>query len=521
MATLAANPKTKTFRLPAPFHFLVPSFADLLFVCIIFWSLFITTQSTYNFMGDANMGLHIRTGDIVLQTHGVPSTDPYSFSRPQGEWYAFEWLTCLIYALLHQAVGLNAVVGASAVLLGLYPVLMLRASLDRGAALLVAFPIALLGYQGASIHYLARPHLFTMILFVITVWAVERDRQNPTKWTYLLVPMGIVWTNLHGGFLTLPVYLGLVAAGYFLERWWQRKPELMTAARRYFGLSVLCGLASLVNPYGLKLHAHIYQFLGSRWLTEMVQEYAPAWTFTFDRMGVYYGMVAAAVLVSMWLLWREKRVVEPLILLFFIYASMKSARHITLFMVVAVPILALELTRVWRHGADKAGPRSILKLLDQVFADLTPAFHRFSIWLPIVALALTLDAGRWFPTQFPHDGREDYPLAMIQRHQTFLRGSRLFTTDHWADFLVYRDFPNQKIFVDGRSDYFGQQIGYEYLTMLETDPGWQPLWRKWNFDAALMPTKMKLTRALEQDPDWRVVDRTEAALLFVRTTPTR
>src|SRR3954471_16439560 len=71
----------------------VPTLGDVLLLVIVFWLFFANPESWSSFMGDANTGLHIRTGDAVLATGHVPTTDLYSYSKPGGTWFAFEWLT--------------------------------------------------------------------------------------------------------------------------------------------------------------------------------------------------------------------------------------------------------------------------------------------------------------------------------------------------------------------------------------------------------------------------------------------
>ena len=52
------------------------------------------------------------------------------------------------------------------------------------------------------------------------------------------------------------------------------------------GLSLACGAASLVNPYGIRLHLHIAQFLNSPWLKKIVIEY---WPPRFDNEATWLG----------------------------------------------------------------------------------------------------------------------------------------------------------------------------------------------------------------------------------------
>lgn len=488
-------------RLAVP-RWLLPTLGDLFLLGIVFWLFCAAPHSWDHFMGDANTGLHIRTGDFVLDHARVPQTDLYSFSKPGGRWFAFEWLSCVVYALLHRAWGLAGVAVICAVLLVLWPVVQLRDSIQRGADPLLSVMLIFVAMRAAAIHFLARPHLFSMLFTAIAVWFIATERERPSRRVWLLAPFAALWANFHGGFLVLPACTGLLAAGLFLER-------RFAEARRWLAVFAACCAATLVNPYGFELHRHIAQFLGAPWLARMVQEYAPAATFVGDGFaGVFFVLLALAGLCALPMLAR-RRFVEPLWIAFFGFMAVHSARHITIFVIVVVPIMAVELTRWLGLLVNRTGRTSVAGVLAAVTHDAGPSLARVTPWGAVAAFAI-LAAGA--PSAWP----PSFPSGVVQRDSALLTGSRLFTTDHWGDFLIYRLWPRQRVFVDGRSDYYGEQIGNEYLAMLETEPGWQQRFDSWRFTAALLPLQTRLARALISDPRWRIADHEADAVLLIR-----
>jgi hypothetical protein len=104
-----------------------------------------------------------------------------------------------------------------------------------------------------------------------------------------------------------------------------------------------------------------------------------------------------------------------------------------------------------------------------------------------------------------------------------LEQSRVLTMDQWADYLIYQSYPAQRVFVDGRSDFYGRAVGGDYLRLMELGAGWRPLLDKWRFDVALVPATWPLAEILKTDPGWRLVDqdltkKDSAAYLFARKT---
>jgi hypothetical protein len=488
---------------------LIPALGDVLFVAALFW-LFCSAPGSWNtFMGDANTGLHIRTGDYILAHGQVPHRDIYSFSKAGQPWFAIEWLSCVVYAVLDHIWGLAGIGIFSALLLCVYPLIQLRDAVQRGANVLVALIVVLAGVRAAAIHFLARPHLFTLTFTVLAVWLIARERERASWRGWLVVPLAVVWTNFHGGFLTLIAYLGLLAAGVATEGFLD--PTVRAArfreARRWLTLFAASSAATLVNPYGIGLHLHIAEFLGSSWLTGMVQEYAPPTTILGDsRVQMFFALVAVAGICGV-LFVKRRRMVEPLWIVFFGYMALKSARHIPLFVLVAVPIIACELTRcldaVGRRGSSWFDP------FTEMARDLAPSLTKLSAWGAAAGLLLILPGA---PSDFP-----GFPAGIVQRNSARLIHSRVFTTDHWGDYLIYKLYPEgQRIFVDGRSDFFGERIGLDSLALLGTDPGWREILDRWRFDTVLSPKEMRLAAALSKDPHWSVADRDGDAVLFVR-----
>ena len=153
---------------------LIPSLSDLFFLAILVW-LYMSSGAVawQGLLADADVGWHIRTGEYILGHHAVPHVDLYSFSKPSAPWYAWEWLTDVMYAGLHGIAGLKGIVLMAAVLIGLFAWTLVRRMVSREVHLFVALVVALLGVGGSSVHFLARPHLLTLVLLSISVWIIE------------------------------------------------------------------------------------------------------------------------------------------------------------------------------------------------------------------------------------------------------------------------------------------------------------------------------------------------------------
>ena len=101
-----------------------------------------------------------------------------------------------------------------------------------------------------------------------------------------------------------------------------------------------------------------------------------------------------------------------------------------------------------------------------------------------------------------------------------LANSRVLTHDQWADYLIYEFYPQQRVFADGRSDFYGPGIGGEYLKMAAADPAWRTTLDRYRVDTVLAPVGWPLSNMLQADSGWRNVASDAKAILFIRrSTP--
>ncbi len=459
---------------------------------------------------DGDTGWHIRTGEYILAHHSVPVHDLFSFSKPDAPWYAWEWLTDVIYAVLFRIGSLKAIVLFAGVVIAAFATLLLRYMLWRGANALLAVLITLLAVGSSSMHFLARPHLATLILLPAGIWMVESDRRKNTPWIWALIPVTVVWTNLHGGFFVFLACLILLVIGSAVESWLGRPS--WPAVRRYSILSAACLAASVVNPYGIELHTHIFTYLRSDWIKNLIQEFqAP--TFRSEGQLQFEGLLIAGLVLT-GLLLKKQRITEALWILFLAHSSLTSVRHAPLFAAVAGPIIACELSAAWTLWASGLGKSSVVRILHQLGEDLSPGFRRSSLWPAVVILVLAaMDAPIKWPRDFPS---EAFPTAMVRENASLLQSGRLLTTDQWGDYIIYCFYPRQKVFMDGRSDFYGETLGRDYLHLLQGTYDWPAVLERHGFEVALLPVEWPLSGLLKMDPSWHVVKDDKHAILFER-----
>src|SRR5690349_12841800 len=179
-------------------------------------------------LNDPDTYSHLALGRWILEHGTVPTTDPFSANLRGTHWLAFEWLSEVVFALSYAAggwIGMVAVASAAAAAaFGLLSRFLLR-ELQPTAALfgvLIALPLT-------APHILARPHVLALPLVVTWVAALIRAVDTRTSPSWLLLPLMMLWANLHGSFTFGLLMIGAAGA----EALFRAKPtERMNVIRQ-------------------------------------------------------------------------------------------------------------------------------------------------------------------------------------------------------------------------------------------------------------------------------------------------
>jgi len=493
----------------AAVRWLKPSLLDCLLLSLLSWQ-FAVGGRWIGLLADADTGWHIRTGEWILEQKSWPRQDLFSFSKPCAPWYAWEWLAEILLALWHRLAGLSAVVVGSALVIVAAAVLTFLRMGRRQANVFLSMIALMLALGAASIHFLARPHLFTLLLWTVALTLLDNEQANPRA-LWWLVPLGLLWANTHGGFVALLASLALLAVGRAIEAGWEGGPRAaLKVLPRYLALLGATLAATLANPYGWRLHLHIASYLRSSWIRNVVEEFqSPKFR---SEHSLHFELLLFGALMLTPALVRGRRVAEALLVLFWAHASLVSARHIPLFAFLVAPLLAAEASSLLRELARRLGPKSALAILDEISRQSASGFRRLSLWAAagVAGLLLLTPPAHW-PRDFP---AEKFPVGLVKRWAHKLAGSRVLTSDQWADYLIYRFYPHQRVYFDGRSDFYGPAIGEQYLKLLQGKPGWRQGLAELKFDYVLAPREWPLASLLAEQRGWRLLEQDRLAALY-------
>jgi hypothetical protein len=194
---------------------------------------------------DPDFGWHLQAGRDIL-AHGIPKTDLYTYTARDFPWIDHEWLSDVLLAWLFASGGWALV---NLIYAGIWSLALWLAGKRHDLLVLSLAVLAIYGYSGV------RQLAWTTLLFVIA----RRLLQKPGRRNYLIVPLMLVWANLHGGFI---LGLAVLAGNWFTRRTWR---NLMLGAVS-FGMT-------FINPYGWRIYIEIFRTLFDPALHRFISEW--------------------------------------------------------------------------------------------------------------------------------------------------------------------------------------------------------------------------------------------------------
>jgi len=503
----------------------MPSLTDLAFLMPIVF-LFARLDGAKMMLGDGDTGWHVRTGEWILAHGRVPDQDIFSFTKAGQPWFAWEWLWDVLFGWLHQHWGMGAVVLGSIFVLSITFALLYRLVRRKCGNVLIAIAVTFLAVAGSSIHWLARPHLFTLLFTVIFYSILERVRDGNPRLLFLLPILTVPWTNLHGGFFVGIVLVGAYAAGELAAGLVAPLEEVRQAAwtnsKRYLACAGACLLASFANPYFYHLHAHILRYITDPFHTQHVNEF---WSLNFQHPVANYfePMIVLGVVAALWNLF-QRRYAYPLLLLGWMHLALMSMRNIPIYLIVAAPLAAEALQDLLRRLPEAGAarwPGRLARGVEELGAGFGASDRLARVPLTSVVAALVLIMLFYIPSGSSKLEAEYDPQKYPAKAVEVLRvdpSQAIFTDDEWGDYLIYRLYPKTKVFVDGRSDFYGARFDEQYLDVLNGKHNWEQILDRYRVETVLLRADACLASTLKQSGRWRPVYDDGVAIIFRSTT---
>ncbi len=493
---------------------LFPSLTDFAFL-LPFFLLFALLPGAQLLLSDGDTGWHIRTGDWILAHRMVPTQDIFSFTKPHEAWFAWEWGWDVIFATIHRFWGLDGVVFVTAILLGLVAALLFRLIRRCSNNDAIAVPFTLLAVCASMMHWLARPHLVSWIFILIFLHVIRNAEEGNPKGLYGLPLLMLAWTNLHAGFF---IGIALLAASVCAEgiKALQGRNAWRMACldgRPYLVSLAGCIAATFVNPYTWRLHRHVAAYLRDSKLLDNIQEFQ---SINFHRPSAIFieSVLLLGIAAAFWC-FRRQKIASGLTILLWAHLALVSSRNAPIFVIVSMPWIAAMSLEFARCASCIYWLRKLSSTISEISEEFRPLerierWHVVSIGT-VLFVAYLFAAGKpGFAAQFNVKNIPIQKTAVLRA----VEGSRLFTSDEWGDYLIYRGYPSARVFMDGRSDFYGDKFISVYQHIMSAQYDWRADLDRFGIDAVMVKPDAPIASLLKQVRGWKTVYDDGSVIVF-------
>jgi hypothetical protein len=495
-----------------------PQAADILFLVIVLLALRLGQSALLN---DPGTPWHIRVGQDVWR-HGPPTTDTYSYTRGGEHWVSQSWLFDAVLVVIYEHWSWNGVVVASAIMLGWVYRFLFRLVLDAPANIAWSAALTLLAAACGAGHWLARPHLVSLLLLVLTFrWCIAFHRSGSVVvWAVPLLM--VLWCNVHGAFLAGFVVIACSLVGQIVS-----PPSAGSVWKRIvvFAL-VLCVAvaATLLNPYGVGLHAHLGDLLFSSGVRDLIDEWRAPDFQAADARPLEMLLLLAFALFAVGA--TRLDYFSLLHFIVWIHFALLAVRQVAFAGIIAAPVLAeltggvwLALRARWNVGfADRWVEELDRRAREWAAEERTARWPLWSIAISVAlfgATALNVQVpALGIGTAAPSSAR--WPWAAMAKLNSEPPSGRLFNDLNWGGFVILNADPPREVFADDRFELYGREFIKQYLDALQYGPGWKKLLEQYDFEFALIRPDVPLARILSESSDWSILHRDGTALLLRR-----
>jgi len=440
---------------------------------------------------DPDTQWQITVGQWILDHRAVPETDVYSFTMRGQPWISTQWLAQVAYAKIYAWFGWAGPVvlaaAASAATFALLARSLSRHLSDSATLVFVSVALAL-----TAPHLLARPHVLALPVMVAWIGgliaAADRHRA-PSFW---LLPLMVLWANLHGGFVFGLVMIAPIALDAVVNA---QAPSRRSLVLRWAAFAAAALVAGCCTPYGWNALLASQKILALGSALPLITEWRPA---DFGVLRPFEICLLGGIGLA---LYRGIKLppLRIVLLLGLIHMALAQARAGEILALLAPLVLAAPLARQI-GGADLAGSHLATPARGVLFAGVAVAL--------VTGTLAFASVHRFAPNT------TNSPVAAVAELKK-LKLERVFNDYDFGGYLIASGVAP---FIDGRTELYGEKFFVDHNAasgLMEPDNLFRLL-DAYKIEATLMRTRSAATKLLDHIDGWQKVYADDVATIHLR-----
>ena len=452
---------------------------------------------------------HLRTGQIIVETKSIPTTDLFSFTRAGLPWTNQSWLMQVLFYLLYQAGGLPLIIFWHALTISAGYMLVELACLRSNSGQARAAALAVIAAAAIGLaNWNVRPQSASFLLFGALVFVLETHRVRGGRILWALPPLFVLWVNLHGGFVFGIGLLGIYVLAGWGKDWWTER-SLRVETRRLLVVGVVSVLALSLNPAGpLGILHYVLGFFRNHTTQSLNIEFMPLNMRQADG-AIFFSVVILLLLIA----YARRVTVSPfrvVAMLVFGAYSLYSRRVAPWFGMAAAPAFAAVLTQ--RLGPARVGgvPGRGKPLFNYVLVGLLGLVVLTTLpWLrPYLPLS---------PARRAYVTTAETPVQATQVLCQHGDKARVFDDIAYGSYLIWA-CPTVPVFMDTRFELYPDEMWQDYLLIIRAQFGWEDALAKYGIDTIFVrkDQEQMLVAAAKASDEWQTVYENKHTIILQR-----
>lgn len=395
-------------------------------------------------LADPDPYWHIATGRWIIDHGAVPHQDPFSYTRLGAPWSAVEWLSQVIFAAAFDHVGWRGVIAVTAMSFAAAMALLVR-TLLRYLPPVYALAGMAAAWAVCLHHLLARPHIFSYPLVVLWIGGLVEARRRGRAPSLWLVPLMLLWANLHSSFILGLMFAALFAGEALLDAAdWRGRWSVVRQWGVFGGLALI---ATLITPNGLDGVVMPFRTEGMSVTMAMVAEWRSPNFQQFQPLELWLllailGSLAAGVRLPL---------TRAVMVLLLVHLALAHQRHADMLGLIAPLLVAVPLAAQFRLSP-RGGAAA-----DDALAELARPAGPGGVALAAAILVVLTAATITRPYLRADDPAT--PAAALRAVEAHHVTGPVFNGYGFGGYLIFAGIPP---YIDGRTDLFGDKFIQRY-----------------------------------------------------------
>jgi hypothetical protein len=450
---------------------------------------------------DPDYGWHIANGRHVFDGTVFSGRDLYSWTATEL-WVVHQWLFEAVMGFVHDRLG---PAGNSLFVASLWTLAVALVAARLRARRFTAVPVVLtlaLVFLCTMMSVGVRPQVLELVYLAAVLILADRLRRggmSSARFTGVSVAVAVLWANTHGSFPLLAVVLVLCGTGELVDGGKHARTFLIAAA--------LSSLAFLANPWGYHIIEFAIQSIRSAPTLSSIDEWKPPRLDTGSLVPFNISALLAAVSAFLFARrWRRQSMAhagaerphaaDVLLFLALLYLGLQSGRHVMLLGIGSAPLIAdviallagASAARVEKRPDPDAGAKSLMNVA--AFAAVAIVIIGMG-WQVVRPEAQSAALARQYPVHLLEE------IRRVSRDPGYM-----FNEYAWGGFLIGQGIT--PVFIDGRSELYGDDQLSRYGRIVRLNPGWDAALDALGVRSAVLAAKSPLALALAER-GWRTV----------------